>query len=334
LFVSRRKYNGQNNLWQIKSGGGQPDVIATGSERLGHLAVSPDRQTVAFVEESYDTNIWRIEPARAAERRAFRKFAASSQADNSPHVSPDGSRVVFASSRTGRYEIWIADADGSNARKLTDIQNGHAGSPRFSPDGRWIIFDAQVEGNGDIFIISANGGEIRRVTDSPAFDYIPAWSADGSSIYFVSNRTGEAQIYKMPAAGGEAKQITTGGGGESYESPDGKSLYYRKGGSTALWLVSFEQGGEQIVAELADAGHWRYWTVTKTGIYFVPKTEYPPYKIMFYDFSINRAREITEVQASPISVYPGLGASADGKLILYAQNDQNTSSIMLAELGK
>ena len=161
---------------------------------------------------------------------------------------------------------------------------------------------------------------------------MPAWSADGSTIYFASNRSGAAQIYKIPTAGGEIKQITQNGDTESYESPDGKYLYYRRGGGGAgLWRV-LSGGGEQSVPELAGAGYWRYWTMTKTGIYFVFHSEYSPYKIMFYDLSSNRVREIAATEISPISVYPGLGASEDGKIILYTQNDQNTSSIMLAEL--
>lgn len=334
VFSSQRKYNSQINIWQIAAdGAGQPEVLATGGKGIGNLAVSPDKRLIAFVEESFGTNIRRIQLKGAGSSVKASKFAASNRSDNSPNVSPDGSRVVFASNRTGKYEIWIAGADGANARQLTEMQNSSAGSPRFSPDGRQIVFDAQIDGNGDIFVVSADGGASRRLTDSPSFDFMPAWSADGNSIYFASDRSGTAQIYKMPATGGEAVQITRQGGRESYASPDGTQLYYSKGGSGGLWRVSADGGDEQSVPELATAGYWRYWTLTPTGIYFVARSEQPPYKIMFYDFSINQTAEITATDTAPIWVYPGLGASADGKTILYTQSDQNASSINLAELA-
>lgn len=342
IFSSRRKHNGRANLWQIEaagggSGGEQPRPIAVSGENLSGVAVSPDNRTTAFVKESNETHIRHVDLTKPVGTNiSAGKFAPSSLSDNSPNFSPDGRQVVFASNRTGKYEIWIAGADGSNVRQLTDFQvKSSAGSPRFSPDGKSIVFDAQVEGNGDIYIVPANGGAMRRVTDAAAFDYVPSWSADGSAIYFASNRSGKAQIYKIPAAGGETRQITKNGGGDSFESPDGKYLYYRKGkGSTALWRIPSEGGGEEeSLPELAEAGYWRSWSMIKAGIYFVRRAEAPPYKIMFYDFSSGQVTETAAVEPSPIWTYSGLAVSEDGKQILYAQTDQSTSSIMLAEIG-
>lgn len=145
VFASARANNNQIMLWRIPAtSGGAPELIATGSKNFGSLTVAPDGRTIAFVENSLDTNIWRIEPARQPTPDAVRKLIASSRADHSPQFSPDGTRIAFASSRTGSYEIWIADADGTNARQLTNAPNSPAGSPRFSPDGKLIIYDAQV----------------------------------------------------------------------------------------------------------------------------------------------------------------------------------------------
>ncbi|HLM59870.1 MAG TPA: hypothetical protein VK308_03600, partial [Pyrinomonadaceae bacterium] len=245
-----------------------------------------------------------------------------------------GKRVVFASQRTGKYEIWIADSDGANARQLTDFKNAPVGSPRFSPDGKQIVFDAQVSGNGDIYQISADGGAPRRLTEEASFDSHPAWSADGSFVFFASDRSGSAQIYRMPVGGGEALRITRNGGRESYAAPDGKSLYYSKGDG-GLWRISLENGGgEQPIAALAEAAAWRYWTLSGNGIYFVRRSNYPPFKLMFYDIATDAAKEAATIEAAPIWVYPGLGASPDGKVIYFAQADQNASSIAIAEIGK
>lgn len=334
FFTSQRKYNGRINLWQIAvSGNDQPEVIAISGDRLGSVAVSPDKKVIAFVEELYHTNIWHIESSKVPEKKALHKFAPSSFSDNSPNISPDGRQVVFASDRTGKYEIWIADADGSNVRQLTDIKKSMAGSPRFSPDGKLIVFDAQIEGRSSIYIITTNGGSLRRITDPATSDYMPSWSADGKSIYFASNRNGKMQIYTTPATGGEARQITQNGGVDSYASPDGKYLYYRKGeGSANLWRVPSEGGDEQSLPELAQAGYWRSWTITKTGIYFIHHSENAPYKMMQYGFASERSTEIATLDAPPIWTYPGLSISEDGRTILYAQSGQDKSIIMLAEI--
>lgn len=333
IFASLRKYNSQTNIWQIEvsKNNAQPQLISTGGKRLANPAVSPDKRTIAFVEETYNTNIWRLE-MKETEHLSERKFAPSSFNDNSPNISPNGKRVVFASNRTGKYDLWIADTDGSNVRQLTDIKNASAGSPRFSPDSKQIVFDLQLNGNGDIYIVSSDGGSPRRLTDSPSTDFMPSWSADGKSIYFASNRSKTAQIYKMSVDGGDAKQITQDGGRESYASPDGKYLYYSKSeGTKGLWRISTEGGDEQPANELSEVGAWRYWSMTKAGLYYVQRSDYPPYKIMFYDFTTKQTTEKTMTDASPIWVYPGLSVLDDGKVIFYTKSGQNSSNIMLAQ---
>lgn len=332
ILASRRENNSQTNLWQISlSPDKQPQLIAAGGKNSGKPAVSPDGKIIAFVEEFQNTNIWRIEPESA--NNSFRKFISSSRRDNSPHFSPDGSKIVFSSTRAGNMDVWMCSSDGSNARQLTDFQNSPTGSPRFSPDGKSVVFDAQIEGNGDIFVIPANGGAARRLTDDKSFDFMPSWSADGRFIYFASNRSGTEQIWKMPLEGGEAAQITRNGGRESFAAPDGLEIYYSKDDEArGLWRVSANGGEEQAVSELAGAAYWRYWTLMRDGIYFVARAEKPPYKINFYDFANRQIKEITTTDQPPIWVYPGLSASSDGKTILYARHDQNASSIMLAKL--
>ncbi|HEY2824651.1 MAG TPA: hypothetical protein VGI83_03810, partial [Gemmatimonadales bacterium] len=62
-----------------------------------------------------------------------------------PHVANDG-RIAF----TYQDDIWTADADGSNARRLTANVARDFG-PRFSPDGQWIAFTSNRTGNNDVF---------------------------------------------------------------------------------------------------------------------------------------------------------------------------------------
>lgn len=334
VFASLRASN-QLNLWQIAASGGEPVLIATGGKNPSHPAVAPDGKSIAYVEATTDSNIWQIEFDGAKKQIPPRKFIASSQADHSPNFSPDGGRVVFASDRTGNYEIWTADAGGANARQLTDLKTSAAGTPRVSPDGVSVAFDAQTDGKGDIFIIGAEGGSPRNLTANAAHDVLPAWSANGRFVYFCSDRNGERQIWKISADGGEAVQITRQGGFESFASPDGREIFYTKNrGVAGIWKVAVDGSEESAVAELAEAGYWRYWSVVQDGIYFVARASNPPYAIKFYSFASKQISDAAQLEKTPLWIYPGLAAAPDGKTLLYAQSDQNSSGIMLAELGK
>lgn len=298
-------------------------------------AFSPDGRQIAFVR-SLGSIVQELFVAPASGEGEPRQLTFDKTWIDGVAWSRDGKRIVFASSRTANYEIWISDADGSNARQLTDLQNSPAGSsPRFSPDDRFVVFDAQIAGNSDIFVVPTEGGAMRRLTDAGSLDFMPSWSRDGQWIYFASDCGGKAQIWKMPAAGGEPVQITKQGGRESYESPDGAELYYSKGeGVNGLWRVPVNGGEESPVAELSEAGYWRYWTVMPKGVYYVARGTSAPYQIKFYDFQNRQTTEIAMMENPPIWVFPGLSVSPDGKTILYAQHDLNASSIMLAEIAE
>lgn len=329
LFFTSYRNSNQLNVWRISPNGGEAQMISTGSKDLNDLAVSPDGKSVAFVEAIADENIWEITPNQTP-----RPIIRSTRADHSQQLSPDGTQIVFASERTGNYEIWLSDADGKTQRQLTD-NNGSAGSPRFSPDGKFIVYDMQTAGTSDIFIISVNGGEPRRLTENAKNNALPAWSADGNRIFFLSNRTGDEQIWKVPAAGGEAVQITKQGAFEMFAAFDGKTIIYSKSpGKAGLWSVSTDGTDEKPIPELAEAGAWRSWTVTPKGIYYTVFALKIPLQIKFYDLLNGQTREIAKVDKPPLNYYANLAVSSEETRIFYARQDQTNAGIMLAELAE
>ena len=128
-----------------------------------------------------------------------------------------------------RREIWLSHADGSSPARLTRGPGRAQGSPRWSPDGRSIAFDSQAEsGHADIWTIGADGSRLHQITHDPADDIQPSWSRDGRSIYLTSKRTSRNEVRRVPAGGGAEEQVAREGGDQASESPDGRTLYYRR----------------------------------------------------------------------------------------------------------
>ncbi|MEW5978632.1 MAG: winged helix-turn-helix domain-containing protein [Acidobacteriota bacterium] len=295
---------------------------------------------LAYVEPSYDTDIWKIEVASSHDRAAqpTKLVLNSSQEDFNPQHSPDGKSIVFGSNRSGSYEIWVCDSEGQNARPLTSFPEASiTASPRWSPDGRRIAFDSWDKGRSNVFVVSPEGGTPRCLTEQAADAFLPSWSKDGRWIYFCANRSGDNQIWRMPAEGGEAARVTKKGGFESLVSPDGKTLYYTKlnwagptSASAHLWKVPVEGGEERLVFERAI--DLRYWAVTEQGVYFVPSDWHSNPRIEFFSFATGQVSKAVTLQKPPIRhVRPGLSISPDGRWILCALVEQDTSDIMLVE---
>lgn len=331
IFSSNRA--GAFNLWRATVAGGEPEMVAIAGRGVYNPAISRQGTRLAYNERYLDSNIWRMELTGAAKdrRSAPTKFIFSSRADDSPQFSPDGRKIAFASDRSGSDEIWVCDSDGANLLQLTFFGGTPTGSPRWSPDGRQIAFDSRPNGNSDIFVISAEGGQPRAVTTETSNEMLPSWSRDGRWIYCRSNRNGSWQIWKLPVAGGPTVQVTRQEGFEAFESPDGRFLYYTKGGPPGIWQVPVEGGEETLVPELTTAGYWRYWAVTNDGIYFAAKEEKGPPGIKFFKFSSRQLVPVGPLEKEPLAGPFGLCVSPDGRWLLFVQADQSVSDIMLIE---
>lgn len=166
-------------------------------------------------------------------------------------ISPDGSKVIFTSTRDGDLELYVMDADGSNVRRLTH-EEGYDGGAFFSPDGSKIVYRAHHPtdpeeladyrkllgeklirpGQVEIFIMDADGSNKRQLTSNGAANFAPYFHPDGDKIIFSSNfddPTGrEFHIYMINIDGTGLERITSHGAFNSFPmfSPDGKKLVF------------------------------------------------------------------------------------------------------------
>lgn len=104
--------------------------------------------------------------------------------------------------RPARVEVWVANADGSNPRQVTQL-GGANFAPFFHPDNRRVIFSSNFEnprsGAFDLYLINIDGTGLEKVTTHPDFDSFPMWSPDGRKLVWASNRNqkmvGETNLF-------------------------------------------------------------------------------------------------------------------------------------------
>ena len=323
-IIYTSEVQGRMGIWRLAANGsGRPEPLAGVGEGSTSLAVSPSAHRLVYAHHVQDQNVWRIEVAGGKAGPATR-LIASTLRDFEPRYAPDGSKLLYASDRSGHTEVWTANADGSNQVQLTDMKSSLTSGARWSPDGQRIVFLSVAGDHQELFTVPAGGGAVTRLTNNPAHDTAPSWSHDGKWIYFGSNRSGSFQVWKMPPQGGDAIQITKKGGYAPLESSDGQYVYYaRRSPTDGIWRVAVGGGEEVPVIPGIDA--WGNFAVTERGIYFVPPEKGT---IQFYDFATRQAKIVAKVD-KPLDF--GLDATQDGRFVLYTQRDRETDELLLVD---
>jgi Tol biopolymer transport system component len=125
-----------------------------------------------------------------------RKDLTQAGLNNGPTYSPDGRQIAFGSSRDGNFEIYVMNADGSNARRLTNSPALDV-RPAWSPDGKRIAFTSNRDGNYEIYVMNADGSEPRRITHHAERDDYAVWHPDGRHLAMVSERNGRFDLYVL-----------------------------------------------------------------------------------------------------------------------------------------
>jgi len=312
------------HLWRVPvdAPGSSTRLDAAGSG-AGFPAFSQASRRLAFSVSDRVTSVWTLkDPGDGKTRPIAQKVISSTREEAQCQVSPDGEKIVFQSTRSGAFNIWLCNSDGSGLLMVTNCE-GECGSPAWSPDSRSIVFDARPAGQSEIYAVSSEGGPVRQFTNHPSEDVMPSFSRDGRWIYFTSNRTGQWQVWKMPSSGGQPVQVTHHGGCYQQESVDGRTLFFGKDRySTGVYRMPVEGGEEAMFLHDAQI---ILFAPTARGYYF---WKIPTRELVFLDSSTGARRVVTAIERTPFWF---LSASPDGKLLVYSQVDRNSSDLYLIE---
>jgi serine/threonine protein kinase len=315
-------------LWRVAvSGSEKPQPLGSVGEGACCATISRQGNRFVYARWTWDLDIWRTEILHKGKTSAIVKLIASTRSEFQPQYSPDGSKIVFASDRSGPTEIWICNGDGSNPVQLTSLES-KSGTPRWFPDGRRIVFDSVKDGVNEIYVMEIATLVPRRLTKGQADNLGPTVSHDGRWVYFGSRPTGNWEIWRMPSEGGEAVQMTRHGGERPSESLDGKVVYYLKGQD--VWQVPVSGGEETRVLGPID-GYW--FEVTSEGIYFIETRtrlwlDSRGSALRFFRFSTRTAERIADINLNSTD---GLSVSPNGQYAIMPMVDPFVSDLMLVE---
>jgi Tol biopolymer transport system component/DNA-binding winged helix-turn-helix (wHTH) protein len=298
---------------------------------FGEEGSAPTRSgaRVAYVRARAPVAIWRMDLAAADPDGTARRLIQSTRRDLTPQFSADGRRIVFQSNRSGNAEIWMSDAEGGDPLRLTQFDGPLSGAPVFCADGKRVALDARVAGNSQLFVVDIEERQPRQVRSSEAALALPAWSGD---CKWLLASDGRSRLFKLPAAGGPAELFTRQPSYYAQVVGERAIFNVKQESGVQLWSKPLAGGDEAPLEGLPLIGYSEAWAATAEGIYFTASQQDAP-ALFFHGFEARESRRIAGLPRRPVPGGGlGIGVSRDGRWLLYTQNADAESDIMLMEL--
>lgn len=264
----------QLRLYNVKA---QQQVI--GREYTGSAA-NPRIYAHTMSDELHDTQ-------RQLRGVARTKLAFSSDRNKEAVVATVEKRDV--------KEVYIADYDGANPRRIT-INRTLNIFPNWSPDVRSIAYTSYRTGAPDILISNIYAGTMEQPMKGVGQNWLPVFSPDGSKIAFVSNRDGNAEIYVANRDGSNLTRITNNPAIESTPtwSPNGTQIAFtsERTGSPQIYVVSSDGSGLRRISQESYADRATWSPPPYNEIAFTARTG-PGFDIKILNIGTGETRQIT-----------------------------------------
>jgi TolB protein len=253
-------HDGKRLIFQSKRGGRPCDqqyVMNVDGSHVQHVSTGYGKTTCGYFFDG--------------DRKIF--FASTHAADTACPPKPDPSKGYVWG--LDPYDIYTANPDGSNLKRLTNY-GVYTAEGTLSPDGQTIVFTSLKDGDLDIYTMRVDGTNIKRLTTQPGYDGGPFFSPDGKKIAYrawhpsdtaLTNyqdllkqrlvRPNRMEIWVMNADGSDQHQITNLGGANfaPFFTPDSRRIIFSsnyknpKSRNFELYLVNPDGTGlEEVTA--------------------------------------------------------------------------------------
>ncbi len=224
-------------------------------------------------------------------------------------------RIAYITRQGGRFELVVADADGSNPQAIVG-SNEPLLSPAWSPDGSRLAYVSMENKKPVVYVQSMATGQRQVLANFRGSNSAPAWSPDGRRLAVTLTKDGGSQIFLINADGSGVQRLLNSAGIDTEASftPDGKALLFSsdRGGTPQIYRLTIASG---VIERMTfDGSHNVSPHATPDGKSFVfVRRDGGRFMVAIQDFA---TRQVQVLTSGPLDESPSIAPNS--KLIIYA----------------
>jgi Tol biopolymer transport system component len=312
---------GGPQIWQVEFPSGEARRITNDLNNYVGATLAADGRSLTTVQTENVSNLWVAPAAEPAGGTRITSGRGAREGLSGLAWTPDG-RVVYGAVTSGRPQIWIANADGSNARQLTTADAASV-QPTVTSDGRYIVFQRFTRTGVHIWRMGLDGSDSKQLTTGGSEQGPQA--GDGF-VYYNTFASGSPRVYRIPIDGGQPVLL-----GDYYFrvadiSPDRRRLlgltWDQQERRSVPAVLSVEGGTPEKIPQAATPFGARWMADGKSLSYWAPqKDELILFKVGLAD------KTVTRLAKMPDNLF-AIAWSPDGKHVAAARG-QNLNDVVL-----
>jgi Tol biopolymer transport system component len=319
LFVSNRA--GQDNLWMVPAGGGEPTELTTGGMPVVSARISADLKTLAYAYKEKMTDIW----VSGADGSNPRQVTSEEIRIFDGRFSPDGRHIAYVVGDVTDFNkerhLHVMERDGTNRRQLTSGAETVTGST-WSTDGRWIAYCSLTLGDSAAVPKTYLLEPFHPAPPRFLCNGIPILWADSSSLFVFNNM----KTFRYSRTGGSGAQFFLD---STVAIPLGRNrqvcFYDHRAGRTGLWVGSLDgrdslEGAPKRILQSADD-----WTSPEDPRFFVFRRGNELWRLSTSTWKEERIGKV--FQGSLVMHH----MSSDGKEILWLKGASRSKMILVKD---
>lgn len=320
LFTSRDGFG--SFIHKLDLSNGDESIIS--NQNFSQLSVQGDR--ILASNYGSDHNLWMR--SLIGSHEDSRSVVNSGRHEFMGVLSPDRSKIVYASNRSGSYQLWTYHFEHTDSKQLTFLKGALPyDKVSWSHDSKSVLVGVRDKGQTKIIGISIENGDFETYLHDDNLNRFPNYYSV-NEFHFLSDRSGMKELWSFDIQTRQVKKLSHLSHDIDFAqvSEDGM-LYFSETKADGIWKSTL--AGENAIKVIAhDPSDYANWELVDFNIYYMDRNTNPP-SISRLNIQNNQQTVVQELLPENQSWYTRFSVAADQSFLVYNQLDHYQSDIVL-----